>query len=310
MLNFVAKFCRISPRFGKNENRASKIIKRELILIGAAFKEQPFKSAVPRYLKAELRADGILIPCLGSGLVSGKIPNAKYLISAVGLGGRKYPYNINYNQFSDEICVVDFHWAPSVAVSRAWANKLATAEKVAGRLAVKKEYFKSENILAGNTKNPQNIIFGHYDSIIGDGALDNAGAIAVMIDAISLRPKLLKNNLFVFAGNEEISYDNYKYRSGFGFRVFESKYGVLLAKCKRIIVVDGVGIGKPLYTQKGLKMVFQVKMLERIKHKVFWLQNDQSRVLRVFHTKDDKIKNLKESYLRAAAMALMEKLRL
>jgi hypothetical protein len=62
---------------------------------------------------------------------------------------------------------------------------------------------------------------------------------------------------------EEISFDNYKTRSGYGFRVFESEYGKLLTACKRIIVIDGIGIGNPSFLQDKLRWTFQVKMIEK-----------------------------------------------
>ena len=306
-INFIKRLCKVSPRLGVKEKEAAKIIKTELDLFGVPYKEQFFNTSVPICQKAELRADGEIIPCLGSSLLSGKIPDAKFLISGFGYTGKKTPYNINYNPTTDEISVVDFHPVPSLAVSRRSLMKLVMAKKIKGKVLVKKEKFWSENILAGNRENPEEIVFAHYDSVVGSGALDNAGAVAVMLETILSKKKLLKNNLFVFAGNEEISFDNYKLRSGYGFRVFEREYGKLLANCKRIIVIDGVGIDKPLYCQHNLQWVFQVKTLDGIKEKVFWLQNDQSKVSQVFHTKADVVGNLKESHLKAAVKALINR---
>jgi hypothetical protein len=308
MLGFVAEFCKISPRLGRKEAEAAKIVEKKLVDFNVPFVRQFFKSAVPLCLKAELKADGELIPCLGSSLVSGQIPNAKYLVSAFGYSGEKKPYNINYNPITDEISVVDFYPFPSVTISRQSLMKVFMAKKVSGKVRVRKEFFESRNILIGNLKNPENIVFSHYDSVIGDGALDNAGAVAVMLSTIVTKRALLKNTLFVFAGNEEISYDSYKTKSGYGFRVFEAKYGELLVNCRKIIVIDGVGISKPSYSQQGLSMVFQVRMLDKIKNKVFWLQNDQTKVLRFFHTKADTVHNLRERYLQAVQRFLINKL--
>jgi hypothetical protein len=308
MLDFVAEFCKISPRLGRKEAEAAKIIEKKLIGFNIPFLRQPFKSAFPLCLKAELKVDGKLIPCLGSSLVSGQIPNAKYLVSAFGYSGEKKPYNINYNPITDEISAVDFYPVPSVAISRQSLMKVFMAKKVFGKVRVRKEFFKSRNILVGNLKNPKNIVFAHYDSVVADGALDNAGAVAVMLGTIAAKKALLKNTLFVFAGNEEISYDNYKTKSGYGFRVFEKKYSQLLVNCRKIIVMDGVGISKPLYSQQGLSMVFQVRMLDKIKNKVFWLQNDLAKVFRFSHTKADTVHNLREKYLQAVQRFLINKL--
>jgi hypothetical protein len=51
-------------------------------------------------------------------------------------------------------------------------------------------------------------------------------------------------------------------------------------------------------------------MLDKIREKVFWLQNDQTPVLQYFHTVDDKDEILKEEYLLAAESKLKHKLRL
>lgn len=182
------------------------------------------------------------------------------------------------------------------------------AKEVKGIIEVEKEKYTTENILVGNISNPENIIIAHFDSIVGDGALDNAAAIAVMIETIKQKAVVLQNTLFIFAGNEEISYDDYKIKSGYGFRMFESKHSNVLENAKQIIVIDGIGVSSPSFVQNGLDWVLQVKMLDKIRSKVFWLQNDQSEVLKYFHTKADIIENLSEKYLKEAQATLINKL--
>ena len=60
---------------------------------------------------------------------------------------------------------------------------------------MEKEKYTTENILVGNISNPENIIIAHFDSIVGDGALDNAAAIAVMIETIKQKAVVLQNTL-------------------------------------------------------------------------------------------------------------------
>ena len=308
MIDFIKILCRISHRFGKKETEAAEVIEHELSSHKIPFHKQPFKTAVPICIKAELKADGRNVPCLGASLISGSIPDGKYIISAFGYSGERNPYNINYNPVSDQISVIDFSRVPSVTVSRLAIPKLVMAKKVTGRVVVNKQVFTSQNMLLGNSKNPKNIVFAHYDSVVGDGALDNAGGVSVMLNAFLEKPELLDRTLFVFAGNEEVSYDDYKNKSGFGFRVFESQYSHLLSNSEMIIVIDGVGIGEPLFSQNALQWALQVKILDKIKDKVFWLQNDQRKVFQLLHTKGDTVDHLEEKHLEAACNALVKKL--
>lgn len=71
---------------------------------------------------------------------------------------------------------------------------------------VKPKKHNSLNILVGNNINPKNIFFAHYDSV-GIGATDNASGVGILMNIIINFPKSLRDNLFVFSGNEELSYD-------------------------------------------------------------------------------------------------------
>ncbi len=50
------------------------------------------------------------------------------------------------------------------------------------------------------------LVFSHYDSI-SSGVIDNASGTALSLYLVINYPKLLEKTLFVFAGNEELSYD-------------------------------------------------------------------------------------------------------
>lgn len=301
MIDLIKKLIKVSPRFGKNEIKAAEIIKSELKLLNIAFVEQPFETFIPNIINAELWVDGKPIDCLGSSLASGEIKSGDYLINAFEYSSKnKLPYNISYSPITDEISVVDFCEEPSITVSRESIDMIKNSNNVIGKVEVKKEKIKTENILVGNIINPKNIVIAHFDSIIGNGALDNAAGVAVLIDFLGKNKSALSDTLVIFSGNEEISYDNFYHRSGYGFRIFESKHGDLLEKADQIIVIDGVGIGEPRFSQEGLDWVLQVKMLEKIKNKVFWLQNDQAEVQKYFHTKSDNLINIKKKFLVAA----------
>ncbi|NMC36157.1 Zn-dependent exopeptidase M28 [Candidatus Beckwithbacteria bacterium] len=302
----LTKLTQISPRYAEKEIVAARIIEDFLQSYGIPYKTQPFTAQVPAVKKAKLIADGKAISCLGSCLVSGQIPDGNYLVSHYGYSGQT-PYNIAYSPVTDSISVVDHFKIPSVTISRKDITKIVMAQTIKGFVEVEKRKINTENILVGNLKNPTHIVFAHFDSIIGPGALDNAGAVAVMMACFVDNQRLLENTLFNFSGNEEIAYDDYKL-SGYGFRVFEKKYGNLLANAKKIFVLDGVGIGTPSFSQNGLDWVLQVKMLDKIRNKVFWLQNDQAPMMKYFHSTEDKLEILKEKYLRAAQETLTKEI--
>lgn len=302
--SILHELTKIGPRFAENEIKAAKIIEEELHANKVDFSVQTFETEVPVCVKAELTADGNNIKCIGSTLKSGIIPNGDFLVSNLGYSCDS-AYNIAYSPVTDEISLVDHYKVPSLTISRKDIVKVVMAKNVSGLVEVERRKISTENILAGNLENPECIVFAHFDSIVGNGALDNAGSIAVVMSCLNNNKNLLKTTLFVFSGNEEVSYDEYK-MSGYGFRVFEEKYSTLLEKARRIIVLDGVGVGKPSCSQTGLDWVLQVKMLDKIIDKVFWLQNDQTLVLPYFHTAIDNPDIIDNEYL-IEAEKLLEK---
>lgn len=296
----------IGPRYAEKEIKAAKIIEDYLASHTISFTTQPFKSEVPVITKAELTVDGEKIECIGSSVVSGEIPDGEYLVSHFGYSG-KTPYNIAYSPMTDSISVVDHYKVPSVSISRKDVVKIVMAKEVRGKVEVERRMIDTKNILVGNLDNPKNIVFAHFDSIIGQGAVDNAGSIITMMGCLVDNPELLKTTLFNFSGTEEMAYDDYKL-SGYGFRVFESQYANLLEQAQKVLVLDGLGVGKPSFSQNGLDWVLQLKMLDKIRRKVFWLQNDQTPVLQYFHTFDDKIEILGDDHLKSAQEILTQEL--
>lgn len=308
MLNIIKKLIEVSPRYGHNEIKAAKIIVDELKKLKIEYIEEVFDTSVPVVIKSELFADGEKIECLGSSFSSGKIKDKKYLISSFDQSEEIRPYSIVFSPTSDDISVINVYKNPSVTISRNSVVKVALANKVEGMVEVKKETIKSENILVGNTIDPKNIVFAHYDCVVGNGASDNAAAVSVLMELIKTKKKILDNTLVVFVGNEELSYDDDYYGCGYGFRVFERKYGDLLKKSKKIIVIDGIGIGKPDMTKNNLDLVLQLKEIEDLKDKAFWLENDQSIVLKHYHSKSDVIKNINKKYLKESLLLLINNL--
>lgn len=302
----LTKLTEIGPRYADKEMVAAKIIGNELNSNSIPFITQPFSAEVPICTKANLTADGENILCVGSTLISGEIPDGEFLISHFGYSGDT-PYNIAYSPVTDNISVVDHFKVPSVTISRKDIIKIIMAKEIRGAVEVERKEISTENILVGNVQEPQNIVFAHFDSIIGDGAVDNAGSVTAMMGCILNNRSLLNSTLFIFSGNEEMAYDDYKL-SGYGFRVFEAEYSKLLEKTRKILVLDGVGVGEPALTQNGVDWVLQLKMLDKIRGKVFWLQNDQTPVLQYFHTTEDTKDIIEDKYLLEAENLLKHEL--
>lgn len=306
-LDFIKKLITVSPRFGDNELKAATIIKAELDSKNIPFTTQPFTGFVPQITKAELFVDGTEVPCIGSSFVGGEIPGGDNFISNMDSSdGNKYPYVIAYSPLTDNISVTEHYHVPSVTVSRTSIPLLLSATEVHGIVEVNKKEIKSENILVGNQVDPKNIIFAHYDSIIGDGAMDNGAAVTLLMD-LTQDKELIKNNLFVFAGNEELTYDTFKH-DGYGFRVFEDKYKNLLLSATKVFSIDGIGIGVTTISQTMLKWVLQLKCLDEIKEKVWWMHGANDQNLKYFHTISDTIDNISQEHLTEAKDLLIQRI--
>jgi len=304
----LTKLTDLGPRVGDKEIQSAKIIEEFLTTSKIPYITQPFQVEIPFCTQATLTADNEQIQCIGSSQKSGPIPDSKYLISHFGyIGEKDPPYAIAYSPITDNICTAYYFNCPCVTISRKDIVKIVMADKVAGQVTVEKKPINSENILVGNTHNPKTITFAHYDSIIGEGAVDNAGSVITIFNTISQNPNLLTDNLFVFSGNEEMVYDKV-HSCGYGFRIFEKDYEQQLQKASQIIVLDGIGISKPELTQRNLQWVFRVNILEQIKHKTYWMLNNQSLVMQYFHTHQDTKTLIQKKYVDQAEKLLISKL--
>ena len=293
MINFIKKLSAISPRYGVDEMKAAKIITGEFKDNNISFVEEKYESSVPRITSAKLLIDNIEVPCIGSSFKGGLISKQSDVLSS---------------SHTNEISVVYFSDEPTVTVSKKDLLRISFANEIKGEVRVVEEKYTTENILVGNNTNPETIIFAHYDSIIGPGAVDNAAAVALLIELIKQNVKLLTSHLFVFIGNEEISYDRALTYDGHGFRVFSSAHTDLINLAQQIIVVDGIGVSTPTFSQEGLELVFQLENLTEISQKVFWLQNDQALVLQNYHSLSDTVDKINPIYLEEAKDLLIHKI--
>ncbi len=305
--DFIAKLISFSPRQGKGETETLKFILESLSKNNVAYKLEQFKTNIPEIKSASLLVDGQKIKCLGSCFFSGDIKGKNTLISSL-TSSQKFLYeaNINFNPQCEVISQSNFYFAPSVAIAKADLATLLEANDVSGKVIVNKVKHTSANILVGNRFNPRNIIIAHYDCI-ATGGTDNASGVAVIFKTLIDKPELLRQNLFVFSGNEELSYDRPIYW-GHGFRVFEKKHLDIMKKANKIIVVDCVGNDKTEVSQdeKIIPLAFPIANIKSLRKNIFTLYGDIDRLMTVYHSEADTIDQLSEKYLIDAERKLIE----
>lgn len=303
--NILTSLTSISPRRGRNESLAAEVIKKYLKEENISFTIQEFPASVPVMMKAELYADGKHIPCLGTSFVSGNITNNVSIQEPFEKTGAREM--IIYNPISKEICAQSLKEIPALAVNIEYVDILKNSKNIAGKVEVIKEEFTSQNILVGNTINPEKIIFAHYDSIVGSGALDNAAAVDVLCRTIVSDKSLLNDYLFVFAGCEEESISNHN--GYYGFEMFDNEYAALLDSTEEIIIIDGVGVSKPYWTHENIDWVFGIPRLSQIESKTILMENDQSIVRQYYHSPLDTIEILDTKYIEQAEELLISRLK-
>lgn len=307
--NFIKKLLFFAPRQGQNMLKTADYIEKTLTNNGVYFVSEKFKIQIP-VSTASFSADGKKISCAGCSFASGKITSKDSVVSSL-VPSRfliNYP-NINFNPKCESVSLSNFYFAPAIAVSIKDIPVIINADKIYGEVKTKKYKGESRHILVGNLKNPKNIIFGHYDSI-GSGAIDNASGSAVMMDLIINHSSFLKNNLFVFDGNEELSYSFPTYW-GNGYRIFEKRHKKLFETAKSVFVIDCVGNGKTevVSDTKIINLAFPILSVKKLKNKIFAVGGNIEKLMKVYHSNEDTIGNIKNKYLNEAVNIMIKKLR-
>ena len=274
---------------------------------GVRYKLIQYNSFLPEWIGYNLYADNKEIECLPTGLISGKIPDKSAIISSL-VSSRYFleTPHINFNPRCGKISKANFSFAPSVAICKKDLQKIVNAKNVSGSIDVRKVKTKTRQLLVGNQKNPTNIIFSHYDSVM-KGAVDNASGTAIMLDTVMSDASVLQNNLFVFDGNEEVSFDKPIYW-GRGYRNFEKKYKKILDTCKKIVVIDCVGVSKTITTNSKdiIKLAFPLKNSSLYGKKVTLVTSDYDNLMAVYHSDLDISPRIQNEYLLEAQGILIK----
>lgn len=308
LIPLVKDLAAFGERQGPAAARAGRYLMRELRAHKIPFAVEPITTFIPRGT-SRLIADGAEIPSAPTSMVSGTILNKDGLSSS--LIRSRYLIdvpNINFNPSSCGLSVSNLYFAPALAVRTQDIPKILKARNIRGEVKVRKTRITLPQILVGNVTNPKVIVFCHYDSIGGPGAIDNASGTAVCLSLCGTRPNLLKEALFVFDPNEEASYD-YPTYWGHGYRVFAKRYGRLMKKARRILIIDSVGNGKPKEERKPeiINLAFPVPGLSELRADVVTIEGDIDGMMKVYQSELDMPELLSESDM-AAAYNLAEKL--
>lgn len=282
---FIKQLCSIGERQLAGESAALEMIGNVLIKFSVDFQIDKFTTYVPRFISSRLTVDGKRLPSMPTSFVSGKIEGKYDLISSL-ISSQRFLYdrNINFNPHCRSISRGNHYFAPAVAISSHTLSQVNVGKKISVQVKVKKVIHRSANVFIGNTKNPEIIIFSHYDSI-GPGAVDNASGVALSLDLAINHPGLLMNCLFVIAGNEELSYDQPIYW-GKGYREFEKKHHLIMDRSRRIIVVDCIGHSRPEIIKdiEIVRLGFPVSSLEGLSGKTRMVSGSMDKLMEFYHS--------------------------
>ena len=302
----IQKLVSFSPRQLEGEDKTRAYIMSILDKFAIPYTVQKFQTRIPIIKRAKLFVDGKSITCKGCCFIGGEITGKDAIISSL-ISSQKFLYetNINFNPRCQNISLSNFYFAPSIAVDPKGLQKIIAGKKVFGSMSVFSQKHESANILVGNTQSPQALVFAHYDSV-EKGAIDNASGVAVTMDTILSYLETLKTTLFIFSGNEELSYDQPIYW-GRGFRIFEKKYPCLMQSARRIYIVDCVGNGKTMISQDAhtMPLAFPIQNIQKWKKKIFFLYGDLEGLMRVYHSDLDMPRGIQGQFLKDAKKTLV-----
>ncbi len=306
MRQIIKQLIQYAPRQGRGERLSRRFIKEILRVQGIKFYEQKFTVKIPYVVKSSLMADGITIEHCPSCFVSGKIgPDFKLVDTYTQFYRGKKPV-IAFNSRSAVVSCHTFFKSPAVTIAPKDVRRIKNARQVKSEVIIELRQEEAANLLTGESNTPQNVVFTHYDSV-GPGAVDNASGVAVVLELLKTHPELLKNNLFVLSGNEELSDDRPIYW-GFGYRKFAEFYRQAIRVAKKLIVIDSVGKGKTqiLKDRELIKEGFPLKNLSRYLPKTYFVAGNLNKLMPTYHSSLDNLNNIEFGQLQDAYRKLFK----
>jgi len=306
IIDIIKDLEKFSPRNNQESlNNTSKYIKQNLEKVEIDFFDQYFSVSIPFDEGSYIILDnGEKIIGKANSFVSGHFEE-KNIYSSQNINQEINIPHINYNQYYDAFSGVIFYDFPVINIKKSDLIKVINSEEIKVDVNVKRKLIKTENILVGNKKNPKNIIFTHFDTIF-NGALDNSSGTATLLYGIISNKINIKENLIVFSGCEELSYDR-PYYWGYGYRVFEYEYKEILEKSKKIIVYDMFGHSKPTLTKDYIKEAFPI-MSEYLYKKSIQISESNNDWIKFYHSDADTIDKINEYYIEEGLKLLLKKL--
>jgi len=304
IIDIIKDLEKFSPRNNEESlNNTSKYIKENLEKVGVDSFDQYFKVSIPFDEGSYILLDnGEKIIGKANSFVSGYFEE-KNIYSSQNISQEIRIPHINYNQYYDAFSGVIFYDFPVINIKKPDLIKVINSEEIKVYVNVKRKLIKTENILVGNIKNPKNIIFTHFDTIF-NGALDNSSGTATLLYGIINNKINIKENLIVFSGCEELSYDR-PYYWGYGYRVFEYEYKEILEKSKKIIVYDMLGHSKPILTKDYIKEAFPI-MSEYLYEKSILISESNNDWIKFYHSDADTIDKINEDYIEEGLNLLLK----
>ncbi|MFZ8856506.1 MAG: hypothetical protein ACO2OX_04975 [Candidatus Nanopusillus sp.] len=295
IIDIIKDLEKLTPRNNEESlNNTSKYIKENLEKVGIDFFDQYFKVSIPFDEGSYILLDnGEKIIGKANSFVSGYFEE-KNIYSSQNISQEIRIPHINYNQYYDAFSGVIFYDFPVINIKKSDLIKVINSEEIKVYVNIKRKLIKTENILVGNIKNPKNIIFTHFDTIFS-GALDNSSGTAALLYGIINNKININENLIVFSGCEELSYDR-PYYWGYGYRVFEYEYKEILEKSKKIIIYDMFGHSKPILTKDYIKEAFPI-MSEYLYEKSTQISESNNDWIKFYHSDADTIDKIKEDYI-------------
>lgn len=257
---------------------------------------QTFENSVPINKGYALEIAGKKILSTPICFFSGNLDNSLEIIEFEDTRefGKSY---LAYNKYCDALSRHAFFEKTSFAIlAKDYNFAIENFKNISGFVEIERFEYVSRNILVGNTSNPKSIIFCHLDTV-EKGFIDNLSGVIAMLDVLSRDLTLLDSNLFVFSGNEELSYEFPTYW-GYGYRRFEDEYYTLLEDSKNIIVADCIGQTKTkVYKDIAtVRLGLPIKKLEKIIDKTQLVAGDLGKLMNIYHSDLDTESQMNWSY--------------